>query len=122
MPTDFLQAVVTQIARAVSFIFGFFSPLFLVLTLLGGTFATIAGAVADPRGWVNTSINFVIDYISSVFPQTPSNLKIANLIASAPFVDVVGTRVIAETLLTVSAMAGVALIVKIYKLIPFKMT
>lgn len=122
MANDFLQGIITQITRATSFIFGFFNPLFLALSLLGGVFAAVAGAFANPRGWVNSSINFVIDYISEIFPQTPPNLKIASLIASAPFVDVVGTRVISETLVTIASMASIALMVKIYKLIPFKAT
>lgn len=119
---DFLQGIINNITRVVGWVLAAFTPFYTVITLITAALTTLAGAIADPQGWLNSSICFVIDFVSDRFPQTPANLKLTTLIASAPFVSAVGTRVITETLVIISAFAGIALVVKIYKLIPLKAT
>jgi uncharacterized membrane protein YkgB len=119
---DFFQFLANSVARFFSYLFGFLSPVVLVISSLTGLVSLILGALNDPEGWVNQTICFIIDFVSSAFPSTPSNLKISSLIQSVPLLNSIGFRFISDTFLLISGLAAIALVVKIYKLIPFKAT
>jgi hypothetical protein len=79
--------------------------------------------VANPEGAVNLFLCKIIDMVAGVFPSTPNNMRISNLIAGlGASVPLVGGGVISSLLSTVLGMFSVILIVKLYKLIPFKAT
>jgi hypothetical protein len=81
------------------------------------------GIVDDPVGAVNAFICMVIDMIAGFFPSTPENLKISNILTSiGNQMPAVGRAVVYEVFSTIAAIAGIALVFKIYKLIPFKST
>jgi hypothetical protein len=83
----------------------------------------IIGAIANPAGAVNSFLCRAIDLVASVFPSTPPNLKIATLLTSAgDSIPIVGRAVVYDIFSTIAIMFAVVLIIKVYKLIPFKMS
>lgn len=83
--------------------------------------AIVSAAIANPGGAVNAFINMIVDFIGSVFPSTPDNLKIGSLINSVgDSMPAVGRGIVREFFVTFSSCFGLALVIKIYKLIPFK--
>lgn len=86
-----------------------------------GFWAIVSAAIANPGGAVNAFINMIVDFIGSVFPSTPDNLKIGNLINSVgDSMPAVGRGIVREFFVIFSSCFGLALVIKIYKLIPFK--
>jgi len=85
--------------------------------------ALALGAIADPEGWINSVICGAIDMIAVLFPSTPDNLKIAYLLNSvAAELPMVGRAIVFDTFQTIASISAMTIIVKIYKLIPFKAT
>ena len=61
--------------------------------------------------------------IAPIFPSTPENIKIANIINYiSDQMPVVGKSVIFEILQTLGIIFSILVVIKIYKLIPFKAT
>ena len=101
----------------------FLVPVIVVCTGLIGIVAFLVAALNDPQGWMNSVVITTIDAVAGFFPSTPDNLKIGTIIDSlGDSMPLVGRAVIREIFTTISAIAGIALVVKIYKLIPFKAT
>lgn len=99
----------------------FLVPVIVVCTGLIVIVAFLVSALNDPQGWMNSVVITTIDAVASLFPSTPDSLKIGNIINSVgDSMPLVGRAVIRETFNTISSIAGIALVVKIYKLIPFK--
>lgn len=85
------------------------------------TAAVIFGIFKHPIGAINTLIDNLIDFIAGVFPSTPNNLKVAALVDSiSSVVPSVGRGVIADFFSKVTICFGLAIVIKVYKLIPFK--
>lgn len=101
----------------------FLVPVIVVCTGLIILVGFLVSALNDPQGWMNSVVITTIDAIANLFPSTPENLKIGTIINSlGDSMPLVGRAVIREIFTTISSMAGIALVVKIYKLIPFKAT
>lgn len=106
-----------------NFIQALFNPLYLFLISITSIIALILGAVADPAGAVDTFICKIIDIVVFVLPSTPDNLKIANLLmAFATAYPIVGWGIVLQIIQNISTMFAIVVVIKIYKLIPFKMS
>ena len=118
-----MQAIVDTIASFLQAVLSFISPVVVFFISVGSIVAFLLGALADPQGLMNRVVCGAIDMISGVFPSTPDNLKIGSIIESAGSVmPAFGTGLIREVLGTIAGMAAIALVIKIYKLMPFKMS
>jgi hypothetical protein len=83
----------------------------------------VLGAIANPQGAVNGFLCRIIDLIASVWPSTPDELKISNMLASVgTAIPVMGQGVVFTIFRTAFTMLTIVLLIKLYKLIPFKMT
>ena len=101
----------------------FLVPVIVVCTALIGIVAFLVAALQDPQGWMNSVVITTIDAIAHLFPSTPDDLKIGTIINNlGDSMPLVGRAVVREIFTAISSMAGIALVVKIYKLIPFKAT
>ena len=93
----------------------------VVCTGLIGIVAFLVAALKYPQGWMNSVVITTIDAIANVFPSTPEELKIGTIINTiGDSMPLVGRAVVKEIFVTISSMVGIALVVKIYKLILFK--
>ena len=107
------------IASAIAFI----ASLSGVVIGLGIVIAFVVAAIADPSGWLNQSICFVIDMIASVFPATPSAFRFESIIVSlSSFLPSFGVFAVREAFHAFRDVMTFLVIYKIYKLIPFKAT
>lgn len=101
----------------------FFRPVVAIFTAITSAVALLLGAILDPGGAVNTFICKMIDIVDAVLPQTPNNLKIGSLVSSVgnaiPFV---GSGIVYQTFQMAITMLSVVILIKVYKLIPFKAT
>ena len=110
-------------SKLFTFLFSFFSPVIVFFTSVVSLVAFLLGALANPQGWMNSTICSAIDYIAALFPSTPDNLKIANILNSiGDAMPLVGRGIVRDIFGTIAGMAAVALAIKIYKLLPFKMS
>jgi hypothetical protein len=90
---------------------------------LGTILALLIGTVLDPTGAINALVCLVIDIVTAVFPSTPDSLKIGSLLNSiGNTIPVVGVGIVYDLFSTAAQMLGIVLIIKVYKLIPFKMS
>ena len=104
-------------------IFKLLQPVYAVFASISGLISILLGAIADPQGWMNAVVCTTIDVITGALPQTPSNLKIANILNSiGDSMPLVGRSIVYEVAGTIATIAGISLVIKIYKLIPFKAT
>ncbi|MCT0252346.1 hypothetical protein [Synechocystis sp. CS-94] len=94
-----------------------------LLELFATTYSFLVAVITNPFGAINAGINAVVDAVANVLPSTPENLKLSNIASDlGEAVPLVGTAVIRAVLNTFIELGGLALIIKIYKLIPFKAT
>lgn len=101
----------------------FLKPIVVVYSSIGVFISFLLGALKNPQGFMNSVICNAIDYIAFLFPSTPDNLKIGSFInAASATLPALGKAVIADIFITLLAMAGIALVIKIYKLLPLKAT
>lgn len=106
-----------------SILLNFIKPLIKIVAPLAGVVSLILGAIKNPEGFVNTFLVKMIDLIAGVFPSTPENIKIASIINSVgDQIPLVGKAVIYDIFEVIVVIVSLSLIVKIYKLIPFKAT
>jgi len=104
-------------------VLAFIASLSGVVIGLGVIVAFVVAALANPSGWVNQSLCFVLDMLFSVFPSTPSSLRIETLIVSlSSFLPSIGIFAVREAFHAFRDVASFLIIFKIYKLIPFKAT
>lgn len=101
----------------------FFKPLIVIAFSITGVISVIIGAFLDPQGAANAFICRIIDLIDVALPRTPDSLKIGTLLTQVNnAVPVVGWGVVLDTFQMALAMLVVVIVIKIYKLIPFKMS
>lgn len=100
----------------------FAEPLVKVALALSSFLAVVLGAMADPAGAVNSFMVRLIDWTAIYWPETPQGMQIATLITQAIDPSSVGGAVVLEIASTASLMLSVVLLIKLYKLIPFKAT
>ncbi len=101
----------------------YLNPIVVFFSSIGGVVAVIVGTIQNPEGAVNTFLIKIIDLIHPIFPSTPDNLKIFSLLDEvAGSMPSVGRAIVYDVAQTLSVLAGFLVIVKIYKLIPFKAT
>lgn len=107
------------IAAALAFI----SSLAGIVIGLGVVLAFVVAAIADPSGWLNQSICYVIDMLVSVFPSTPSALRLEGIITSiSAVIPPIGVYAIREAYHAFRDVFSLIVVFKIYKMIPFKAT
>ncbi|MEM9817615.1 MAG: hypothetical protein AAF827_14600 [Cyanobacteria bacterium P01_D01_bin.6] len=99
----------------------FAQPIVRIAIAVLGPLGVILGTFANPEGAVNSFLVRLIDWIAPYMPSTPENLKLANLIFSGGAIPI-GQAVLNDVFQLIGLMLGVVLIIKIYKLIPFKAT
>lgn len=105
------------------FLFKLLKPIYVVFFSITGFISFLLGALADPQGWMNAVVCTTVDVIAAFFPRTPDNLKIANILNSVgDSMPLVGRSIVYEIAGTIATIAGISLVIKLYKLIPFKAT
>lgn len=118
-----MQGIVTTISNFFQFLLNFLKPVTVFFMSVTGLVAFLVGALADPQGFANAFICGAIDMISGIFPSTPENLKIGSIIASVSSqVPAIGCAVLQDIVTTLASIFAIFIVVKIYKLIPFKAT
>jgi hypothetical protein len=101
----------------------FFASMAGIVTALGIILAVVIAALADPAGWLNQSICFVITMIAAVFPATPSNLRLESILVSlTPYLSDIGVYAVREAFHAFRDVLTFIMIFKVYKMIPFKAT
>lgn len=104
-------------------IFKIVKPIYAFFASIGSLIAFLLGGLANPQGLMNKIIIKTVDVIAAILPETPSNLKVSSVLNSvAGFMPNVGRDIVYEVASTIAAIAAISLVVKIYKLIPFKAT
>ena len=99
------------------------APVYMVAVALITVVSVILGAIINPSGAINTLICTVIDIVVFFFPSTPNDLKISSLLtAFSSAVPLVGWGIVLDIMNTCFTMLAILLIIKVYKLIPFKST
>lgn len=105
----------------IQLILNFIQPIVVICISITAIVAFLLGALLDPQGFMNQVIVGIISNVADIFPSTPENLKIANIINNlGDSVPAVGRGVIRETFFTLSSIFLISLVIKIYKLLPFK--
>ena len=89
--------------------------------------SVLLGFITDPGGFVSSFACTILKYIFQFFPSTPDNLKVVGLFDEMistfdKTFPIIGGGIFNEILSSISAYIGIILLVKIYKLIPFKAT
>ncbi|MEA5472153.1 hypothetical protein [Spirulina sp. 06S082] len=103
------------------FLGSLFSPITAIFIALSGFFATLIGAVRNPGGFFNTLVCGLIDLIASIFPETPERFQIATVLNSiSDSLPAVGRQIVYDIAGTFALMALLILVVKVYRLLPFK--
>jgi len=91
--------------------------------IASGILAVIGRVLASFFSFFNDFACGLIDIVGAFLPATPPSLQVSSLVSSVggaiPFV---GKGVVSEIFLTIASFGAVILAIKIYKLIPFKMT
>ena len=101
----------------------YIKPVIVFCASLFTPVAIILGCIKNPQGAVNVFIVKIIDLIHPIFPSTPANLKVAYLINQVgDQMPLVGKAVLFEIFQIISTIIGITVVIKIYKLIPFKAT
>lgn len=101
----------------------FAKPILRIFLAIVSPVAWIIWAFANPQGAANLFICKIIDVVASVWPSTPDNLKVANLLGSiGGSIPIVGYGIVLDIAQMIGVMFGIVVIVKVYKLIPFKAT
>jgi hypothetical protein len=99
------------------------SPLVRVMVAVVTPISIILGAIANPEGAANTLIIKIEDLVLAALPSTPENLKISYLlIQMGNKFSIVGWGILMDIAQTVALMFGIVILIKVYKLIPFKAT
>jgi hypothetical protein len=96
-------------------------PVVRIALAVLGPLGLVLGAIADPSGALNGLVCRLIDALALAWPSTPENLKIANLIFSDGSIGV-GESIVIDIFQTAFLVLSIIALVKLYKLIPFKMT
>lgn len=98
-------------------------PFLVVFSSVGTIISLILGAIANPKGAVNKFLVLMIDNIATVFPETPDNLKVFNVLDSVgDSLPSIGRSIVYDVAATIASIVAIMIVVKIYKLIPFKAT
>lgn len=101
---------------------GFLIPVAVVAVTLFGLVAFLASAYVNPTGAWNGWVIGAIDHIASFFPSTPNQYTLSGLANSIADVVPFGSGIIYEMFQSFIALGALMVIIKIYKLIPFKAT
>mgnify|MGYP006888382439 CR=1 FL=1 len=101
----------------------FAKPIVRIFLAIVSPISWILWAFANPEGAANLFICKIIDLVALVLPSTPPQLKIGALISSAGgSVPIIGSGILFDVVQMIGVMLGVVLVIKVYKLIPFKAT
>ena len=106
----------------VNFLTDMFGDLRKVISSLMGAVAIVVGTIQNLGGAVNTLLVNLINLVADVWPSTPDEIKLATLIENAGNSTGIGTAIIYDTFQTAFLVLSIVALVKLYKLIPFKMT
>lgn len=80
-------------------------------------------AIFHPLQFLGFLVCSAADSLFSILPSTPDNLKISSLISSiGSSLPLIGSGIIHELFTTVASIVGILVVIKIYKLLPFKMS
>lgn len=94
--------------------------------LLGGLgkaiFSFLVAFLQFVFGWLNDFACALVDIVIFILPRTPANLKISYLVSIHLANMSFGQAVVIEIFTMISSFAAVVILIKLYKLIPFKMS
>jgi len=101
----------------------FFRPITLVFASIIVFISFLLGALINPGGAANFVICKIIDVIDVALPSTPPALQISSLLQTASTgVPLVGYGVFQLIASTIFQFFLITVVIKVYKLIPFKMS
>ena len=113
---DLIAWLKKPFAFLITIIASFFTPLFPLVSL-------IVGAMSDPGGAVNSFICRLIDVAAYPFPTSPDAIKVSTLVTGlGNAMPLVGSAILFDFMQTFVAVMLIYAGVKIYKLLPFKMS
>lgn len=99
------------------------SPLTAIFVAISLTIPALIGAFKDPAGFVNTQICKLIDLVAGALPSTPANMKMGFMLSFASdMIDPSLRGIFSEIINLIFSLLSIVVIIKIYKLIPFKAT
>lgn len=73
-------------------------------------------------GWINDFMCLLIDIVLIILPSTPPTMKLSYLLSTALDKMSFGQSIAVEIFTLLSSFLLVVIIIKVYKLIPFKMS
>lgn len=104
-------------------VLAFVSSLAGIIIGLGIVIAFVVAAIADPSGWLNQSICYVVSMVVGVLPSTPSQFRFENIIVSlTSSLPNFLTFAVREAYLAFRDVLSLIAVFKVYKMIPFKAT
>jgi hypothetical protein len=108
------------IAGTLGNLFDFFNS---IIEFIKSALEIIVGILLNPLGALNQGINYLTDLIGAILPSTPDELKVGSIIQNiGSDIPLIGSGLIKTAFDTFSQLIGIATVIKIYKLIPFKAT
>lgn len=101
----------------------FLKPISRIALALVPAIGILLETISDPAGALNQLLVTMIDYVAIYWPETPEQLKLSNLVMGQlePGTSV-GEAIIIDIFQTAFLMLSVVVVIKLYKLIPFKAT
>lgn len=92
-------------------------------SVASGILAILGRVLSSFFSFFNDFACGLIDIVGAFLPATPAGLKISSMVSSiGGTIPFVGKGVVFEIFATIASFAAIILAIKIYKLIPFKMT
>lgn len=93
----------------------FWNPVIVILNF-------IMGIVVNPIGFIWWIVSSLLGLFAAVLPSTPAQLTLQNAVNNIGQTTGLGTTLIAEIMGTVSQILVIVAVIKVYKLLPGKMT
>lgn len=104
-----------------SLVLQYFQPVVVIFVTITPIVAFLLGAFMNPQGAWNQIVVGAIDHVSAIFPSTPDEFKLINLVNQvADGLPLFGQRFVFNIFRAIGVIGGLSIVIKIYKLIPFK--
>jgi len=91
------------------------NPLILIINF-------IMGVIVNPIGFIWWIVGNLLGLFAAVLPTTPVELTLQNAVNNIGTTTGLGTTLIAEIINTASQILVIVAVIKVYKLLPGKMT
>lgn len=108
------------IKKPFSLLVGLFSAFFFPLLPIVGL---IIGVIANPGGALNALACRIIDIVAFPFPTSPPSIKLVSIITSlGNAIPFIGSAILFDFAQTFVVIMLIYIGIKVYKLLPFKMS